>query len=164
MNTRALIGFAILVAVSCAGVARAEEPTPAAIAAARELLSVKGASALFDPVIPGVVESVKNSFLPTNPQLGKELNEVSAQLRKEFEPKRIEIFAEVVRVFATRFTEKELKEITAFYRTPTGQKMLREEPLAIEDGLKGAKVWADNFSEIVMTRFRAEMKKKGHTL
>ena len=103
-------------------------------------------------------------FLPTNPQLATPLNEVTAQLRKEFEPKKQEVLNDVARSYARRFTDQELKELLAFYKTNLGKKMLTEEPLAIEDGIKRAQDWANDFSDQVLTRFRAEMKKRGYDL
>ena len=52
----------------------------------------------------------------------------------------------------------------AFYKTPVGRKMLAEEPRAIEQSLKAAQDWAVRFSDVVLERFRAEMKKKGYNL
>jgi hypothetical protein len=166
MDAKALSRFAVIVAVGCACLtaARAQEPSAAALAAARDMLAVKGGAAFFDPVVPGVIESVKNSFLPTNPNLSRELNDIAALLRKDYEPKRGEILNTVTRVFAQRFTEQELKDMTAFYKSPLGQKMLKEEPLAIEQSLKSTQDWANAFSETVMARFRSEMLKKGHQL
>jgi len=57
-----------------------------------------------------------------------------------------------------------MKEVIAFYKSPTGKKFATEEPLIIDQGLKQAEEWARRMSEEVMTRFRAEMKKKGHDL
>jgi hypothetical protein len=111
-----------------------------------------------------VIESAKNSLVPTNPQLQQQLNEVAAQLRKEFDPKRAEILNEVAKVYAQRFTEPELKEIVAFYKTPIGKKMIIEEPIALDQSLKVAQAWATRFSDEVLERFRAEMKKKGYNL
>jgi hypothetical protein len=165
MDMRAL-SFAAVLAISClAGTAvPAQEPSAGALAAARDMLAAKGGNTFFDPVVPGVIESVKNSFVPTNPQLGKELNDVAALLRKDYDPKRVEIFNNVARIFAQHFTEQELKDIAAFYKTPLGQKMLKEEPAAIEQSLKTTQDWANSFSEAVTARFRAEMQKKGHKL
>jgi hypothetical protein len=42
--------------------------------------------------------------------------------------------------------------------------MLTEEPLALEDGFSRAKDWAGAFSQQVVNRMRAEMKKKGYDL
>jgi uncharacterized protein len=158
----ALLTLTLFCALPAPG--RAQEPTPATLAAAREMLIAKGGLTFFDPVVPGVIDSVKNTFLPTNLNLSRELNEVAAQLNKDFDSKRNEVITNVTRVFAERFTEQELKQITAFYKTPIGQKMIKEEPAAIEESLKATQDWANSFSEVVMARFRAEMRKRGHEL
>src|SRR4029077_3003516 len=106
----------------------------------------------------------KGSLLPTNPNLSRDLNEVSLQLRKEYESKKAELLYEVAIVYAKHFTEQELKDLVAFYRTPLGQKMLKEEPAALDESLKRAQDWTIEFADVVMTRFRAEMKKRGHQL
>lgn len=139
-------------------------PSTAAIAIAKELIALKGGNVMFDSVVPGVIESAKNLFVPTNPNLSNELNEVAAQLRREFEPKKAELLNEVARTYARRFSEQELKDVVAFYKTTLGRKLLADEPLAIEDGLRRAQDWANEFSTQVIAKMRAEMKKKGHDL
>jgi hypothetical protein len=67
-------------------------------------------------------------------------------------------------IYAQHFTEQELKELIAFYKTPLGQKMLKEEPVAVEASLKRAQDWSNAFAEVVLGRFRSEMKKRGHEL
>jgi uncharacterized protein len=119
---------------------------------------------MFEPVIPGVVETTKNKLLPTNPALARDLGEVSAQLRKEFEAKKAELVYEVAIIYASHFTEQELKDLVTFYKTPLGQKMLREEPTAVDQSMKRAQDWSNDFADVVMGRFRAEMKKRGHDL
>ncbi len=149
-----------------AAVAQAQAPAPSAgaVAAARELIVVKGGAAMFEPVIPGVIETAKNSLVPTNPNLSKELNDVAAQLRKDYDGKKAELVYEVALIYAKHFTEQELKELVAFYKSPLGQKMLKEEPLALDQGMKRAQDWSQEFSEAVLVRIRSEMTKKGHPL
>ena len=159
------LALAAALALAClAGEVRAQAPTPGALAAAKGLVVVKGAAAMFNPLVPGVIESAKNSFLPTNPQLAKPLNDVALALRKEYEARTGEVVDEVARVYAAHFTEQELKDIIAFYKTPTGRKLLAEEPRVLEDGMKAAQDWATQFSDVVVERFRVEMKKKGFNL
>jgi hypothetical protein len=155
----AALAFACLAA---GGIARAQ--TPGAVAAAKELVALKGGNSMFDPLIPGVIERAKNSFVPTNPQAIGALNQVAEQLKKEYAPKGAEITNEVAKVYAQHFTEAELKEILVFYKSPVGRKMLIEEPKAIEQSLKAAQDWAAKFSDVVLERFRVEMKKKGYDL
>jgi hypothetical protein len=166
MNMSSLSRIAI-VAVACACgpfAARAQEPASATIAAAREMIITKGVGLMVDPLVRGVIESVKNSFLPTNPNLSRELNDVAAALQKEFEGKRNEVIDEMARAYARHFTESELKDLLLFYKTPLGQKFIKEEPAAIEEGFGRAKQWTDAFADTVMARMRGEMQKKGHAL
>jgi uncharacterized protein len=150
--------------LACATPVAAQQPTPSAIATAKELLTVKGATSMFDPLIPGMIESTKNAILPSNPSLFRDLNEVATRLRTEFSPKRNEIIDEIARLYAQRFTEPEMKEIIAFYKSPVGKKFVTEEPSLIDQGLSRAEAWSRRMSEDVMNRFRAELKKKGHDM
>ncbi len=161
---RLALAAALAACLAFVGAARAQQPTPAALALAKELVVLKGGGAMFDRLIPGVIERAKQSFVPTNPQLIGPLNQVAAQLNKEYDAKRVDLFNELARVYAQHFTEAELKDILAFYKSPAGRKMLSEEPKAVEQSLKAAQDWAAKFSDVVLQRFRAEMKKKGHDL
>jgi hypothetical protein len=144
--------------------AQAQQPSAAAVAMAREVIVTKGATSMTDPLVRGVIESVKNSFVPTNPNLTRELNDVAAILHKELDGKSSEVVDQMARAYASRFTEQELKNLLVFFKTPLGEKYIREEPNALEDGLKRAQQWADTFADTVMARMRSEMQKKGHPL
>jgi len=144
--------------------AHAQQPSAAAVVLAREVIVARGANGMTEPLVRGVIETVKNSFVPTNPNLTRELNDVATTLHKELDGKSSEVLEQMARAYATRFTEQELKDLLVFYKTPLGQKFIKEEPNAIEDGLKRAQQWADTFADTVMARMRSEMQKKGHQL
>jgi uncharacterized protein len=157
----ALIALAL---TAVAGAARAQEPSPGAIKLARELIELKGATKMWDPIIPGVIEQAKGMFLQTNPGLNKDLNEVTTQIRNEYAPRSGDLSAMVARLYALRFTEPELQEALAFYKTPIGRKIITEEPKVLDDSFAQVQQWAQRFSEEVIKRIREEMKKKGHDL
>ena len=166
MNARHFIRLASIAAIGWHLLAAPvlAQTTPAAVAAAREVVELKGGAQMFDPIIIGVVEQTKVALIQTNPQLSRDLDAVSAQLRSEYAPRRDELVAEAAKFYAQRFTEQELKEIVAFLRTPAGKKMVAQEPLALEDTFQYVQQWSQRIGEDVMNRFRAEMKKKGHNL
>jgi len=110
------------------------------------------------------VEQTKGALLQTNPQLAKDLADVSNQLNKEFAPRRADIIDAAAKAYASRFSEKELKDAVAFYKTAEGQKMLAQEPLVLDETFAFVQQWQGRIGEDVMNRFRAEMKKKGHNL
>jgi hypothetical protein len=144
--------------------AYAQQPAPSAIATAKELVATTGSTALFTPLIAGVIEQAKNVFLQQNPALAKDLNEIAAKLRGEYAPRFNELNDEVARLYATHFTEPELKDILAFYKSPTGKKMLNEQPQVIEASMRFAQTWANALSEDVVGKMRTELKKKGHAM
>ena len=147
-----------------AGVAPAQQPSAGAVAAARELVELKGGSSMFDPVVIGIVERTKAALVQTSPQLSKDLNDVGTQLRNEFGPRRNELVAEAAKFYAQRFSEQELRELVAFYKSPIGKKMITQEPQVLDETFNYVQQWGPRISEEVMSRFRAEMKKKGHDL
>ena len=147
-----------------AGAALAQAPSASTIAAARELVELKGAGTMFDPIIVGIVEQTKGALLQTNPQLAKDLNDVASTLRNEFTPRRAELLTEASKFYAQRFTEGELKELVAFYKTPVAKKMVVQEPQALDETFSYVQQWSQRAGEEIMNRFRAEMKKKGHNL
>ena len=153
-----------LVLVGCGSVAGAQQPSAAAVQTAKEIVKVTGATALFTPLIPGVVEQAKNLFLQQNPALGKDLNEIAVQMRTDLAPRMEELNAEVAKLYATHFTEAELKDLLTFYKTPVGMKLISEQPKVGEEGLKFAQNWANQLSDQVIGKMREELKKRGHAL
>lgn len=164
--------LAALVALALIGAAKpvlaqtvpATQPSPTAILLAKQILELKGVNKLFDPLVRGVVEKVKNQFMQTNFMWAKDLNEVAAQLEKEYAPRVSELVDASARIYASHFTEAELKQILAFYQTPLGRKVIVEEPKALDESMANAGNWGDNLSEEIIARMRDEMKKRGHDL
>jgi len=164
MSRLARVAVVMLACHVLAGEARAQQPSAGATAAARELIELKGAGSMVDPVIAGTIDRTKGALLTTNPQLSKDLNEVSAQLRSEFAPRRNELLTEAAKFYAQAFNEQELKDLVAFYKSPLGKKMLEREPAVLDQVFALIQDLGPRIGEQVMNRFRVEMKKKGHDL
>jgi uncharacterized protein len=141
-----------------------QQPSASAIATAKEVITVKGAAALYDPLVPGVIEQAKSVFLQANPTLGKDLNEVALKMRAEYAPRGAEVLNDVAKLYASRFTEQELKDALAFYKSPLGRKLLTEEPNILDQSMRNAQTWAERLSQEVIAKMRAEMKKRGHEI
>ena len=155
------LGLALAAATVCA---QARQPSAAALASARELMELKGVKNLVEPVVIGVVQQTTGTILQTNPGLSKDLNEVSTQLRTEYQPRVAEMANEIVKLYAARFTEQELKEAVAFYKTPAGQKIIAEEPKILDETYARLQDFANRLQEEVTARVRVELKKRGHNL
>ena len=64
---------------------------------------------VFRPIVPGVVEKTKNGFLATNFMWSKYINEAAFNVEKQFEPRVTELVDASARVYASHFTEQELR-------------------------------------------------------
>jgi hypothetical protein len=156
------LGLAIALGIGAADAQ--QQPSASAIATAKEVITAKGAAALYGPLVSGVIERTKSVFLQTNPMLSKDLNEVAAKLHNEYGGRSAEIINEVAKLYASRFTEQELKDTLAFYKSPLGRKLIVEEPAILDQSMKNAQTWAENLSQEVIAKMRAEMKKRGHDI
>jgi len=150
--------------VAFTGAANAQQTSAAAVETAKEIISTTGAMTLFTPLIPGVVEQAKNLFLQQNPGLAKDLNEVATKMRADLAPRFSELTDEVAKLYASHFSEAELKQLLAFYKSPLGMKLITEQPKVGDEGLKFAQDWANRLSDQVIANMREELKKRGHAL
>src|SRR5712664_2146208 len=135
--------------------------SPAAIAAAKEILTMKNASAMYANAVPGIVQQTKQALLQNNLNYQKDLDEVAVIVAQALAGREKEIGDGMAQVYANEFTEQELKDLVTFYKSPLGQKLLLAEPRAIQFSMSYMNQWAQNFAETVNAQFRAEMRKRG---
>jgi hypothetical protein len=158
--------FALALAGMAAPAVAQQPPAPSAasIALAKELITLKGAAQMFNPIPAGVIMQVRNQLMQTNTSLQKDLDEVALKLAGELNPRVSEILDNAAKLYATQFSEQELKDVLAFYKTPAGQKVIKQEPQVLDQSVRFADQWAQQLSQEVIDKMRTEMKKKGHDL
>jgi hypothetical protein len=144
-----------------AGAQQPKAPSPAALAAAKEILALKNVSSMYTYAVPNVVAQTKDVLLQSNLNYQKDLNEVAVIVAQSLAGREKEIGDGFAKIYATEFSEQELKDLVTFYKSPLGQKLLSTEPKAIQGSITYMKQWADGFSQVVNAQFRAEMRKRG---
>ena len=145
-----------------AGAQTPDKPaSPAAIAAAKEILAMKKAESMYAQAVPNIVHQTKDQLLQNNLNYQKDLNEVEVIVAQKLAGREKEIGEGMAKVYAAQFTEQELKDLVTFYKSPLGQKLLNTEPKAIQMSMGYMNQWAQQFSEVVNGEFRAEMRKRG---
>ena len=138
-----------------------KQGTPAAIAAAKEILTLKNAAAMYGNAVFGIVEQTRNTLVQSNLNYQKDLSEVAAIVAKNLAGREKEIGDGMAQVYANEFSEQELKDLVTFYKSPLGQKLLTAEPRAVQLSMSYMQQWAAHFGGTVNGMFRAEMKKRG---
>src|SRR3954469_10474929 len=109
--------------------------TPAALAAAKEILAMKNANAMYAGAVPNIVDQTKNALLQSNLNYQKDLNEVAVIVAKNLAGREQEIGDGMAKIYANEFSEQELKDLVTFYKSPLGAKLLAVEPRAIQGSM-----------------------------
>jgi len=138
-----------------------KDASPAAMAAAREILAMKNAKAMYTAAVPNIVQQTKEQLMQSNLNYQKDLNEVAVIIAQKLAGRENEIGEGMAKIYANEFTEQELKDLVTFYKSPLGQKLLASEPRAIQFSMSYMNQWAQQFAETVNGEFRAEMRKRG---
>jgi uncharacterized protein len=163
-----LAAIAATLFFSAAAPARAQTPSANALAMAKEFVGIMGVARQFEG-IPGQSESIVSRvilqgagiYLSSNPGLINDLKDIVDILIAEYQPRSAEIPAEMVKLYATRFTEAELKDLLAFYKSPLGKKLISENDTIGQMTAKRTDEWVGKFRQEIAERFRAELKKRG---
>jgi hypothetical protein len=141
------------------------KPLPAsAVAAARDLMAARALGQVYANAVSNIVQRVKDQILANNLSYQKDLNEIALAEVQAMAGREKEIGEQMAKMYATDFTEQELKDLTTFYKSALGQKVLAQEPKTEQAIGMYLNQWAQTFSQTVITDFREEMKKRGKPL
>jgi hypothetical protein len=122
---------------------------------------MKNASGMYANAVSSLVEQTKEVLLQNNLNYQKDLNEVAVIVAQQLAGREKEIGEGMAKIYASDFTEQELKDLITFYKSPLGQKMLLQEPRTIQASVAYMNQWARSFAEVVNAQFRVEMRKRG---
>ncbi len=142
----------------------AAAPSPAHIAAARELIVATGISRSFEAVIPQLMDRLGTSLTQTRPELIRDLNAVLVELKPDFDKQADQMVDSAARVYAALMSEHDIKTAVAFFKTDVGRKYIESQPAFLTNLAGPMQTWQQQVSSYMVTRVRAEMRKKGHEL
>ncbi len=161
----AMAAVIALVAIGIARPASAQapgvQPSPNAVLLAKQIIQLKGVDAMFAPLVHGVIVKVRDQFIQSNFMWANDLSQIANNLEKEYGPRGSQVIDATARIYASHFTEAELKELLAFYQSPLGRKSVAEEPKITDESMAYAGHWGDDLSVEIIDKMRAEMKKRG---
>ena len=158
---RAALVAALMSAALAAGSARADEPTPAQIDTAKKILVVVGLKASIDQIVPAMLGQLQTQLLQMHPEMGKPLHETLVALAPEFGKGEDGVFTDTARALANRLNQDQLQQTLTYFESEAGKKYtLAQADVLNALGASGA-AWRQQLSNVMLTRTREEMKKKG---
>jgi len=139
-------------------------PSPPHLAAARALVVACGMSRSFSIVIPQFMDQIGSSLTQTRPEIRQDLNAVLTGLKPEFDKQADEMVDIAAQIYVKQMSEQDLKAAVAFFESQAGKKYVETQPAFLTEVVTAMQGWQGKISTDMMTRARAEMKKKGHEI
>ncbi len=132
---------------------------------ARELLSLTQVDKLFNNVLPVIMRQERLVIKKLRPDISqKALARFEELFLAEARSDITILMDEVAEVYAGLLTEPELQEVTKFYRTPIGQKLIRIQPEVTAQSMRIGGRWGQSAGRKIAERVRQQLKKEGHKI
>ncbi len=133
------------------------------LAAARDVAIGSGMVRSFDAITEPLLTSLQQMNV-TRPEIKQDLDKVVEMLKPEVELQKQQMINATARIFASKMSEQELRDVANFFKSPAGMKYVETQPVVLDDIVKELAGWTQTVSEYLMIRARAEMAKRGHQL
>lgn len=112
----------------------------------KEMLELSGAGKMAFQTMEMMISSYK-----------KQMPDVKTDFWDEFmkEAQTGDLITMIAPVYAKHFTEDEIKELIAFYKTPVGKKLVEKLPAISQESYSIGETWGKALGEKVMARLKA---------
>lgn len=143
MRKRTAVAAGLLLAV-CTGQAMAAQPSEQQV---RKLMEVVGMGRMLSQM-NSQMAGVMQTALPCVP----------ASYWQGFVDQNAtnQLIGRMVPVYQKHFTDKEIDELLKFYGTPTGQKVIREMPATMAEGMQIGKTWGQERGQQMIKQLQGQ--------
>jgi hypothetical protein len=161
---RLLAAFAVLAALSVAPAvtlpASAQKSTKEQDI--RTLIELSGAARIATQMVNAMMPQMRDLILKMRPEISKaHLDLLLGEFTQVFAQSAPKFVETMVPLYEQRFTQQEIRDVVAFYRTPTGQKMLAELPGLMNDGMRIGQQWGQAVAQLAVQRIQTRIKELG---
>ena len=156
-----IIGVTLLFSISTA---RAQTPSPEALAVARSLISTMKLTDQYKALLPVILLSIKPAVVQGRPEIERDYDAMAAQIADAYAPYYSSMVDSAASLYASNFTVDELREIDAFYRLPVGQKLLQKSLPITQQSMQIGQDASRKAAEDLRIRLTDLLRQKGHKM
>jgi hypothetical protein len=143
---------------------RAQSPNPDAAAAAKELIDTMKLGDQFKAILPAILNQMKPAIVQNRPDVERDVDAIMPILLQKMSARIGELEDAVVSIYASNFTAVELRELTAFYKSPTGQKFLQKTPIVTQQTMAAGQKFGQSAGAEAQKEIIETLRSKGHAL
>lgn len=109
--------------------------------AAREAVAAIRATEEFDQILPQAAAALKKELIQKNPDLQEMITKIVDEETLALASRRADLEKEAALAYARVFNEQQLGEISAFYNSETGKKLISDGAIVTRELFKAADIW-----------------------
>jgi len=160
------LGMIALLAVSLTwpGQALPQKATLEAVAAAKELMIAGKLADRINLIIPAVLQQLKPLIVKGNPLVERDFDALMPVVMKTTDAHLEEFLNAGADIYARHFTIDEMRQVTQFYRSPTGQKLLQKQPEVLKETMALGNQFGQVVAQDLQSRITEELRKRGHNI
>lgn len=138
------------------------QSNPEAEAAAKELIIAMRADQQVKNVFPIIMQQLKPMITGGKPEATRDFDALMPVALGVMNEQTAEFVGMLAGLYARNFSADELRQITAFYNSPGGQKLLDKQPALMQESAVVGQKFGQGIATELQKRMTEELKKRGH--
>ena len=143
---------------------RAQSTSAEQLAAARELVSAMNATEQFKAMMPMIIKALKPAIVQGRSDVERDYDAAMPAAVDLFQKRFDELETAVVVVYANNFSVGDLRALTKFYKSPTGQRLLEKMPVLTQQTLAAGQKFGQSVGMEMRQRMIDDLRKRGRDL
>ena len=123
-----------------------------------QLVKLSGNSETFNIILPNIADQAKNAFVRANPQMQLGIIDIVDRVALSLINRRPDLDNALARVWASGFTDDEMRELITFYSTDVGKKYAELHPKLLTVQMATALEWGKAVSQELTEKVAAELR------
>jgi hypothetical protein len=144
--------------------AQAQSPTPEARESAKELIETMRAVDQMKVMMPMILQQLKPAIVQGRPEVERDYDASLPVVLEAMGSRLGELVDAIALIYAANFTADELRQVTAFYRSPVGEKFLQKLPVITQQSLAVGQKFGQQLAGDLRDRMVEQLRKKGHNI
>ena len=161
---RRMIAAAALFLLFAAGPAPAQTPPADALVAARELIVTMKATDQFKALFPLLMQNLKPAIVQNRPAVERDFDAVVPLMLEAANARIGEMVDAMAQVYANTFSAAEIRDMTAFFKTSTGQKYVEKTTVLAQQSMMAGQAWGRSVATEIQDKIVNELRKRGHNI
>ncbi len=161
-RTAKWVGALVIALGTAGGPAYAQDTDPKALELSRKILELTNTLAMGEQMLTMLMPQITDLVAKANPERGDEVGQLIQQYLEPSPREALpELFDECAKVYARHFAVAELTELTEFYGTPLGQKLIQSQSALMLDLNQVGQRWGMVAAQRAMQKLVPIFKERG---